>query len=156
MVWIVLIKGTGRTESMRNISALAFALLLAWHAAVLAQDFRPIDNPEKFAADVVRTIANGALNDAAKTMAEAIGQPALVTTVQSALQIFDGKKFDFSKKVIDNEIAGALREIIHYSYVDKLGFIYFRFNFKMTSKGWVLADFRFKSESKELLPKDFP
>jgi hypothetical protein len=141
---------------MRNILTLAFALLLAWHTPVLAQAFRPIDNPERFAADVVQTIANGASNDAAKTITEAVGQPAQVSTVQNALRIFDGKEFDFSKKVIDNEIAGALREIIHYSYVDKLGFIYFRFIFKMTSKGWVLANFTFKSETKELLPKDFP
>jgi len=132
------------------------ALLLAWHAPVLAQAFRPIDDPEKFAADVVQTIANGAPNDAARMITETVGQPALLSQAQSALQIFNGKEFDFSKKVIDNEIAGALREIIHYSYVDKLGFIYFRFNFKMTSKGWVLANFTFKSESKELLPKDFP
>jgi hypothetical protein len=138
---------------MRNILTLAFALLFAWHAPVLAQAFRPIDNPEKFAADVVQTIANGASNDAARTISEAVGQ---VSTIQSALRIFDGKEFDFSKKVIDNEIAGALREIIHYSYVDKLGFIYFRFIFKMTSKGWALANFTFKRESKELLPKDFP
>jgi hypothetical protein len=143
-------------ESKRNILALAFALLLAWHELVLAQAFRPIDDPEKYSADVVQMIANGASDDAARTMAEVAGQPALVSTIQGALQLFNGKKFDFSKKVIDNEIAGALREIIHYSYVDKLGFVYFRFSFKMTSKGWVMAHFSFKSEPKELIPKDFP
>ena len=141
---------------MRNNLTLAFALLLAWHAPVLAQAFRPIDNPEKFAADVVQTIANGASNDAARTITEAVGNPAQVSAVQSAFRIFEGKEFDFNKKVVDNEIAGALREIIHYSYVDKLGFIYFRFTFKMTSKGWVLAYFSMKGETKELLPKDFP
>jgi hypothetical protein len=75
--------------------------------------------------------------------------------VQGALRVFDGKNFDFSKKVIDNEVGGALRQIIHYSYVEQVGFIYFRFNFKMTSKGWVLANFNFKSETNELLRKDF-
>src|SRR5215813_4557919 len=141
---------------MRNVLTLAFSLLLAWQAPVLAQTFRTIDNPETFAADVVHMIANGASNDAAKTITDVVGQPAQVSTVQNAFRIFDGKEFDFSKKVVDNEIAGALREIMHYSYVDKLGFVYFRFNFKMTSKGWVLAHFSFKSEAKELLPKDFP
>src|SRR5262245_2707601 len=141
---------------MRNILTLAFALLLAWHAPVLAQTLRPIEDPEKFAADVVQTIAKGASNDAATIITERVGQPAQASTVQNAFRIFDGKEFDFSKKVIDNEIAGALREIIYYSYVDKLGFVYFRFNFKMTSKGWVLAHFTFKSEAKELFPKDFP
>lgn len=141
---------------MRNIFMLAFALLLAWHAPVQAQAFRPIDNPEKFAADVIQTIANGASNDAAKALTEAVGNPDQVSTVHNAFRTFEGKKFDFSKKVIDNEIAGALREIIYYSYVDTLGFIYFRFTFKRTSKGWVLGYFSFKPEMKELLPKDFP
>jgi hypothetical protein len=140
---------------MRNILTVAFALLLAWHAPLLAQTFRPTDNPEKFAADVVQTIANGASNDAAMTIIDAIGQPNLLSVLQGALRVFDGKKFDFSKKVIDNEFGGALRQIIHYSYVEQVGFIYFRFNFKMTSKGWVLANFTFKAEANELLPKDF-
>ena len=131
---------------MRNILTVAFALLPAWHAPLLAQTFRPTDNPEKFAADVVQTIANGASNDAAMTIIDAIGQPNLLSVLQGALRVFDGKKFDFSKKVIDNEIGGALRQIVHYSYVEQLGFIYFRFNFKMTSKGWVLANFSFKGD----------
>ena len=113
-------KETERMQSMRKILALVFALLLAWHAPVLAQTFRPIDDPEKFAADVVQTIANGASNDAARTIIEAVGQPAALSAIQSALQIFGEKKFDFSKKVIDNEIGGALRQIIHYAYVEKI------------------------------------
>jgi hypothetical protein len=158
---------------MRNVLTVAFALLLAWDAPALAQasrniierlrtervlpagQFRPIDNPEKFSADLVQTIANGTPNDAAETISEAIGQPAVLSKIQNSFQVFNGKKFDFSKKVIDNAIGGALRQIIHYSYVEQLGFIYFRFNFKMTSKGWVLANFTFKSETNELLPKDF-
>jgi len=44
---------------------------------------------------------------------------------------------------------------VHYSHIDKLGFVYFRFNFKMTGQGWVLANFNFKRETAELLPKDF-
>ena len=140
---------------MRNVLKVAFALLLVWHAPVLAQTWRPIDNPEKFAADVVQTIANGASNDAAMTISEAVGQPNVLSAIQSALRVFDGKNFDFSKKVIDNEVGGALRQIIHYSYVEQVGFIYFRFNFKMTSKGWVLTNFNFKAETNELLPKDF-
>jgi hypothetical protein len=142
-------------ESMRSILTLALALLLAWPAPLLAQTLKPIADPEKLAADVVRTIENRALNDAAGTVTEAIGQPAALSTIQNGLQSFKDKKFDFSKKVIDNEIGGALRQIIYYTYVEKLGFIYFRFNFKMTSRGWQLANFTFKAETNELLPKDF-
>ena len=158
---------------MRSVLVVVFALLLARDAPVLAQasrnvierlrteralppaQFRPIDNPEKFTADLVQTIANGAPNDAAATISEAIAQPGVLSKIQNAFQVFSGKKFDFSKKVIDNEFGGALRQIIHYSYVEQVGFIYFRFNFKMTSKGWVLANFTFKAEANELLPKDF-
>jgi hypothetical protein len=39
--------------------------------------------------------------------------------------------------------------------VEDIGFVYFRFNFKMTGTGWVLANFNFKSETEELFPKDF-
>ena len=71
---------------MRNVLTVAFALLLAWDAPVLAQasrniierlraervvppgQYRPIDSPEKFTADLVQTIANGAPNDAAATI----------------------------------------------------------------------------------------
>jgi hypothetical protein len=140
---------------MRKILMATFALLLACNAPVLAQAFRLIDDPEKFAADVVQTIANGDENDAARTISETIGQPAALSKLQNAFQVFTGKKFDFRKKVVDTEISGALRQIIHYSYVEQLGFIYFRFNFKRTSKGWMLANFNFKGETDELLPKDF-
>jgi hypothetical protein len=140
---------------MRKILVLAFILLFASHAAVMAQTFRPIDDPEAFAEGVVRAIANGASDDAARTLSEVGGRPDVLPNVQSALRIFDDKRFDFRKKVIDNEVGGALRQIIHYAYVEQFGFIYFRFNFKMTSKGWALAHFVFKSETNELLPKDF-
>jgi hypothetical protein len=73
---------------MRKIFTVAFALLLAWHAPLQAQTFRPIDNPEKFAADVVQTIANGASNDAAMTISEAIGQPGSLSAIQGAFRIF--------------------------------------------------------------------
>ncbi|MBV8824883.1 MAG: hypothetical protein JO220_07860 [Hyphomicrobiales bacterium] len=140
---------------MRNLLPLAFAFLLASLSPVLAQNFKPVDDPEKFAADVVQTLANGDIDEAAKTVIDTVGQPGALSSMQTALQIFKDKKFDFSKKVIDEDLNGALRKIIYYAYVDKLGFVYFRFNFKMSSKGWVLAHFLFKTETNELLPKDF-
>ena len=99
--------GGPAVAGMRGIMLAVFVLLLAWHGSVLAQTFKPIDNPEKFAAGVVETIANGASNDAARSIIEAVGQPASLSSLQSALHAFDGKKFNFSKKVIDNEISGS-------------------------------------------------
>ena len=120
---IVLFSGPA-VAGVRGIMLAVFVLLLAWHGSVLAQTFKPIDNPEKFGADVVETIAYGASNDAARSIIEAVGQPGSLSSLQSALHAFDGKKFDFSKKVIDNEISGALRQIIHYSHVENLGFVF--------------------------------
>jgi hypothetical protein len=111
-----------RTKSMRNVLKMAFALLLVWHAPVLAQTWRPIDNPEKFVADVVQTIANGASNAAAMTLIEAIRQPSALSALQGALRVFDDKKFDFSKKVIDNEIRRALSD--HPLFICRASWIY--------------------------------
>ena len=66
----------------------------------------------------------------------------------------DGKKFDFGKKVYDKDYNGALRQIVYYTYVENFGFVYFRFSFKMTSRGWYLTNFLFKESSDELFPKD--
>ena len=71
------------------------------------------------------------------------------------LKILEDKNFDFTKKVIDKDYSNALRQIVFYSYIKNLGFAYFRFNFKMTSTGWVLANFTFKDETNELFPRDF-
>ena len=51
------------------------------------------------------------------------------------LKILEDKNFDFTKKVVDKDYNNALRQIVFYSYIKNLGFVYFRFNFKMTSTG---------------------
>jgi len=57
--------------------------------------------------------------------------------------------------VIDKDYNGGLRQIVYYSYHEGLGFVYFRFNFKMTSTGWILTNFSLKDETDELFPKGF-
>ena len=71
------------------------------------------------------------------------------------LKILEDKNFDFTKKVIDKDYSNALRQIVFYSYIKNLGFAYFRFNFKMTSTGWVLSNFTFKDETNKLFPREF-
>jgi hypothetical protein len=71
------------------------------------------------------------------------------------MKLLESKKIDFAKKVIDKEFSNALRQIVYYAYVENIGFVYFRVNFKMTSTGWILASFNFKSETNEIFPKDF-
>ena len=59
------------------------------------------------------------------------------------------------QKVYEKDHDGALRQIVYYAHVEDIGFVYFRYNFKMTGAGWRLVNFTFKEETNELFPKDF-
>jgi hypothetical protein len=118
-------------------------------------DAKPVEDPDKFSEEVMRMISANSFAEAGKMLAEATGQPIQTESVAKALQVLDGKRFDFSSKVFDNKFGNALRQIVYYAYVENIGFLYFRFNFKQTSRGWVVANFNFKSETIELFPKDF-
>jgi hypothetical protein len=141
---------------MPSLLRIVFAASLTFivSAAPAAEAIR-VPNLDEFCEEVLSEISNKDLRKAADLIAKTTGQPDSSGTVAGAFQIFDGKHFDFIKKVIDKDFNGGLRQIVHYSYVEKLGFVYFRFNFKMTSTGWVLANFTFKGETQELFPKDF-
>jgi len=140
---------------MPNILKLAFGAMLALAVPALSAEPVTIENPDKFSEEIVQTIAQKRPRDAADTIANTIGKPDASEALLKFLQIFEGKNFDFTKKVIDKDCNGAVRQIVYYSYLKELGFVYFRFNFKMTSTGWILAHFSFKDETNELFPKDF-
>jgi hypothetical protein len=125
---------------------LALVATLAFAMPAFADTALRIQDPEKFITDIFGTPPRVNATEATKTITD---------TLERALKIFDGKKIETFKKVIDNDFGGALRQIIYYAYVEDVGFVYFRFNFKMTGTGWLLANFTFKSETEELFPKDF-
>lgn len=133
----------------------SLALILSLSISAFAAESNRIADPDKFSGEVVKILAASDTKRAAKMIAENIGKPESLDALQKFMQIFEGKRFDFSKKVIDQQYEGALRQIVYYSYIDNAGFVYFRFNFKMTSTGWILAHFIFKDETNELFPKDF-
>jgi hypothetical protein len=142
---------------MRKLLIAGIALLLLSRPGVAASPI-PVADPDRFAADFINTLSHGGSNDAAQALARQIGRPEYSADAQRLLQFFDGKTFDFTKKVIDRDFNGALRQIILYSYIKGTGtgaFVYFRFNYKMTSAGWVLANFTFKDETSELFPREF-
>jgi hypothetical protein len=116
---------------------------------------KPIGNPDTFAEDVMQKFTQGRYDDVANLIFDTMGQPSQGEAIKTVPQIFAGKRFDYSTKVIDNSFGKGLRQIVYYANVEGLGFIYFRFNLKMTSKGWVLANFTFKEETAGLFPKDF-
>jgi hypothetical protein len=137
----------------------AFCLALIATLALTAPAFAdaPIrfQDPEKFAVGLFGTPPRINATQMAKTIAATVGKPSVADALEKPLSIFDGKKIEVFKKVVDNDYGGALRQIIYYVYLEDVAFFYFRFNFKMTGAGWMLSNFTFKSETEELFPKDF-
>ncbi|SFL90904.1 hypothetical protein SAMN03159423_4346 [Bradyrhizobium sp. NFR13] len=138
---------------IRLLSFLAIFLCLTGSAAFAAA--LPVDDPDRFANETFTLITQNKFHDAAHKLSETVGQPDTAKKLERGLKAFEGRKFDFGKKVYDKDYGGALRQIIHYAYFEKTGFIYFRFTYKMTSRGWYLTNFLFKDAGQDLFPKRF-
>jgi hypothetical protein len=137
----------------QRLVVLLLALSLATSVAIAAP--QPINDPDKYAAEVMQLLVKGDMAALAKTVTDSIGKPDSADGLKNALGILGGKPVDYSEKVIDNTFGKGLRQIVYYCFIDGVGFIYYRSNYKMTSKGWILANFNFKTETNELFPKDF-
>ena len=140
---------------LTRVTIAAVVSLVCLCAAAWGQTPMPVENPDKFSEEIMRMIYENAVAAVGKAVAETVGQPSLATNIEGSLRVLGDKRFDFTSKVIDNEYGNALRQIVYYAYVENVGFVYFRFNFKRTSRGWIMANFNFKSETNELFPKDF-
>jgi hypothetical protein len=140
-------------RTARELVLCLLVLCLAATAALAAPP--PVADPDKYAAQVMGLIAKSNMAAVAKMIADSIGKPTYADTIQNGLDILTGKTIDYSDKVIDNTFGKSLRQIVYYTFIDQTGFVYYRFNFKMSSHGWILANFIFKSENNELFPKDF-
>lgn len=141
------------TVHIRLLSFLAIFVCLTGSAAFAAA--LPVDDPDRFANETFTLISQNKFHDAAHKIAETVGEPKFEKQMERGLKAIEGRKFDFGKKVYDKEYNGALRQIIYVSYFEKTGFIYFRFTYKMTSRGWFLTDFLFKDGGSGLFPKGF-
>jgi hypothetical protein len=130
-------------------------LVLSLGSSLAIAEPKYVDDPDKYAAEVMRFLIKGDMATVAKMVSESIGKPENADQLKNALGLLSGKTIDYSDKVIDNTFGKGLRQIIYYSFIDNVGFIYYRFNFKMSSKGWILAHFFYKTETNELFPKDF-
>jgi hypothetical protein len=138
---------------VRHVAAIAFAATLA--AGSAAAQPTTIADPGKFAADTMQSLATKGTQEAAATIVNTIGRAGVLDAFRASMAPLEGKKYDFVRKVIDKEYEGALRQVVYYAHVDGAGFMYFRYNFKMTGEGWKLVNFTFKEETNELFPKDF-
>jgi hypothetical protein len=137
---------------MKSQYLLSFLLLWLLATPAFAGAPLPIPDPEKFSEEIMTALAENRTPDAAAKISEIIGLPEQKTTLENTLKFAANKKFEFRKKVIDREIAGALRQVVHYTFIKDIGFVYFRFNYKQTGSGWILAHFTFASETNELFP----
>jgi hypothetical protein len=131
-------------------------ILALWLGTCIANaEPQYITDPDKYAADIMKLLAEKNVASASKILSDTIGKPSYADNLQNALMAFSTKDIDYSDKVVDHVFGKGLRQIVYYCYVDNIGFIYFRFNYKMSSHGWILANFIFKTETNELFPKDF-
>jgi hypothetical protein len=141
---------------MRIVGRCVLALFALWLGGRIANaEPQYITDPDKYAADVVHLLADKDLPAASKMIADTIGKASYADNLQNALNVLSSNNIDYSEKVVDHSFGKGLRQIVYYCFVDNVGFIYFRFNYKMSSHGWILANFIFKTETNELFPKDF-
>ncbi len=139
----------------RYLSILWFAVFLSGAGPSLADDPVLITNPEDFSATAMHDLASGKVADVATRIAEVVGRRDQATVLTDYMKPLEGKHANYYKKVVDKDFSGALRQIVHYAYMPEIGFVYFRFNFKQTGNGWILANFKFVSEVQELFPLAF-
>jgi hypothetical protein len=140
---------------IRYVLQIATIILLAGMSSAFADTAIRVQDPAKFSEELFANYSPFKAGEIARKVAVTIGKPEAAETIENGLKLLDGKKIDTFRKVVDRDIHGALRQIVYYAYVDNIGFVYFRLNFKVTSAGWVLANFNFKTETNELFPKDF-
>src|ERR1700676_1104731 len=121
---------------MRRLFLPAVIILFALTGPLLADAPARIQDPAKFCDDLFANISPFKAGEIAKKVAVAIGKPEVTETIANGMNVLDHKAIDFSKKVVDNEIGGALRQIVYYADMDNIGSRYFRLNFNITSTGW--------------------
>jgi hypothetical protein len=141
---------------MRYLLACLLGLIaISLYSLIAIAEAQRVEEPGKYAGEIMSLLSKNDVASVSKMIADTVGKPSYAENLQSALNALTGKKIDYTDKVVDNTFGKSLRQIVYYCFVDNVGFVYFRFNFKMSSSGWILANFIFKTETNELFPKDF-
>jgi hypothetical protein len=139
---------------IKKFIAASISLLLLSSLVIAAEPIR-IDDPERSSEEIMEDFAQQRILEAAKKLADFVGSPEQQSSIAATLEFLKGKQILYHKKVIDKDFNGALRQIIQYSYVKDVGFVYFRFNYKQSGTGWIMANFLFQTETMELFPPTF-
>jgi hypothetical protein len=98
-------------------------LVLSLGSSLAVAEPKYVDDPDKYAAEVVRLLAKGDMAAVAKMVTDSIGKPDSADQLKNALGILNGKTIDYNDKVIDNTFGKGLRQIVYYSFIDSVGFI---------------------------------
>src|SRR5579864_416439 len=101
---------------IQRLVLLLLALSLATSMAMAAPP--PIEDPDKYAAEVMRLLTKGDTAALAKMVTDSIGKPDSAEGLKNALGVLGGKPIDYNEKVIDNTFGKGLRQIVYYSFVD--------------------------------------
>jgi len=139
---------------IKKFIAALFSLLLLNSSVIAAEPIR-IDNPEQSSEEIMEDFVQQRIPEAARKLAVLVGSPEQQSSIAATLEFLKGKQILYHKKAVDRDFNGALRQIIQYSYVKDVGFVYFRFNYKQSGTGWIMANFLFQSETMELFPPTF-
>ena len=140
--------------TVARVSLITLALLFAV-GRVEAGTAKIVDDMDAIALTMSKDFSEDRLDDVADMLTELVGIPEQKTSVENSFGLFKGKRADLIDKVVDKTYGTSLRQIVYFlSYSDNT-FLYLRFNFKRTGKGWILANFWYKTEGVEIFPMGF-
>lgn len=142
------------TKALRT-TVLAFGLAACLAVPARAEDPAVQADPGAAAQNYTEMIASGRIDEGAKAIAGAIGAADRADSLAGPLGGFRNLKAEVTDKVVDKTYGTSLRQIIYVLNYPTTNFLYLRYNFKRTGKGWMLVDFTFKTETREIFPKDF-
>ena len=142
---------------MQGTLRIVFAAMLVLVLPASAAEPHRISDPDKVCEEILHDMSNRALHEAVDLIANSLGRPQAATNLAQALQVLEGKNFDFIRKVVDKDYNGGLRQIVYHAYVESMGFIIVTFGsiLRCLAAAGFWRTYAWKDESSELLPTDF-
>jgi len=121
---------------------------------LLADDVHPIPDPDDFALETTTQVI-GDVSGAVDKVVTAMGNSSQRDILLASLKTVPDWHGGIIDKVWDKSYGTTLHQIIYTVATDGKGELYFRYNFKRWPKGWILANFAFKSENQQIFPPEW-
>jgi hypothetical protein len=138
-------------STVARVSLIIVGLLFAASHAV-AGSAKIVDDMDATALAMSEAFGEDRLDDFAGLLADLVGTPEQKASLQNTFGAFKGKKAELIDKVVDKSYGTSLRQIVYFLPYSDYNFLYLRFNFKRTGKGWIMANFWYKNETQEIFP----